>query len=587
VTTAPFQGLEPGAELVVPAHPSLGESETTSTYVTAEAVPVFVVCRFKTAEGKTFRQGHPTDDGGWAWNLEGVEPLLYRWDEVAAFLDAGSPGPLYIVEGEKDADRLRAWLHEHGRAGVVTTNPMGAGAWRPEYTDALRGARLVIVIADNDEPGRKHAHAIAAELRPHVDELVLLRPALDQAKADLSDHLDAGLTLDELVPLEEPGEADVARPARLWLRSAGDLLRRDDPGPTPFLVDELLVDRAIFALQGQGKVGKTWTILELARAIVTGSRAFGRFDVAEPGPVIVLLEESGETALHRRLDALMRGNGQAPDDFDALFYGANLGIKLDDPAWRERLVAAAVELRPRAVFLDPLVRMKGAGRDENVQLEIGVVLETIVEVREASGAACGFAHHTGHDGRHLRGSSDLEAFWESKLVVAKEDDGRRTVKSEHREAEAGPTWHYRLAWDGETRTVRLRGEDDPKRAEVEEELRKDPTASATAIYDKVGGRKKDVLELVKDVREQLSFEDSSEAGSGSREPAGTGKGGHPTAPGSPEGDTSRRDVPSGTGTGAGGSGAFPDPSEVERLLERHADIADDAGGRRQEGDPKR
>jgi RecA-family ATPase len=293
--------------------------------------------------------------------------------------------------------------------------------------------------------------------------------------------------------------------AREWLRSAGDLLAGDDPGPTPWLVDDLIVDGAIFAIQGAGKVGKTWTILELARAIVTGVPAFGRFTVPDPGPVIVLLEESGERALHRRLDALMRGNAQVPEDFDHLYYGANLGIKLDEERWRERLLAAARELHPRAVFLDPLVRMKGA-RDENSQAEMIPVLDTVLALRQESGTAPGFAHHTGHNGKHLRGSSDLEAFWESKLTVTKTDDGSRRITSEHREAESGSAWSYRLGWDQETRSLRLRAGDDQKRKEVADYLREHPEASGNEVFKTVGGTRSDVLALVKELREQQTLE---------------------------------------------------------------------------------
>ena len=41
-------------------------------------------------------------------------------------------------------------------------------------------------------------------------------------------------------------------------------------------------------------MGKTWVLLEFAVSIVTGRPAFDRYEVASPGPVIVVLEESGE-----------------------------------------------------------------------------------------------------------------------------------------------------------------------------------------------------------------------------------------------------------------------------------------------------
>jgi hypothetical protein len=50
--------------------------------------------------------------------------------------------------------------------------------------------------------------------------------------------------------------------------STFDHLAEADPGPTPMLVEELLVGGSLAAIQGQPKTWKTWLELELVRAIV-------------------------------------------------------------------------------------------------------------------------------------------------------------------------------------------------------------------------------------------------------------------------------------------------------------------------------
>ena len=57
----------------------------------------------------------------------------------------GAAHPVFIVEGERDV----LTLNELGI--VATTNPGGAGQWRPEFSENLRGAD-VILVPDNDEP---------------------------------------------------------------------------------------------------------------------------------------------------------------------------------------------------------------------------------------------------------------------------------------------------------------------------------------------------------------------------------------------------------------------------------------------------
>ena len=97
-------------------------------------------------EPKGFSQRQPDGNGGWLWNLQGIEPVLYRLPEVIEAIRSGET--IYLVEGEKDADRLVS-------LGLTATcNPMGAQKWQDSYSETLRGASVVIV-PDADEPGRK------------------------------------------------------------------------------------------------------------------------------------------------------------------------------------------------------------------------------------------------------------------------------------------------------------------------------------------------------------------------------------------------------------------------------------------------
>ncbi len=98
---------------------------------------------------------------------------------------------VWVCEGEKDADRLGSYDL------VTTTNPMGAGKWRDEYSETLCG-RAVAILPDNDEPGRKHAREVAQSLQGKaVSVKVVELPGLPQ-KGDVSDWLDAGGTVERL-----------------------------------------------------------------------------------------------------------------------------------------------------------------------------------------------------------------------------------------------------------------------------------------------------------------------------------------------------------------------------------------------------
>jgi AAA domain len=151
-----------------------------------------------------------------------------------------------------------------------------------------------------------------------------------------------------------------------WLLDAAELLGRGDPGPTPWLVENLIVDRALTAVVGRWKTTKSYGVLDMCIAIATGRDAFGVFSVPVPGPVVFVNEESGEAALWRRLDALCRGRAIPTDELRGrLYVAANKRIKLDDEAWQAEILAEGLHLRPRLFVFDPLAR--GSAHSEAVR----------------------------------------------------------------------------------------------------------------------------------------------------------------------------------------------------------------------------
>jgi 5S rRNA maturation endonuclease (ribonuclease M5) len=142
---------------------------------------------------KDFRQRRPDGHSGWIWNLEDTRRIPYRLRELREAV--ATKKPVIIVEGEKDVDALRAWNL------TATTCPGGAGKWRAEYNDHLRDAD-VIIIPDNDTPGKDHARGIARAIkdiaaRIRIIDLATCWPACPE-KGDISDWIEAGGTREQL-----------------------------------------------------------------------------------------------------------------------------------------------------------------------------------------------------------------------------------------------------------------------------------------------------------------------------------------------------------------------------------------------------
>lgn len=116
---------------------------------------------------------------------------LYRGDQLAEV------GTVYVVEGEKDVHALEAV----GASAVCSA--MGAGRAHKADWAALSGKHVVIV-ADHDEAGDKHAQQVAEQLDGLAADVAIVYAKTGK---DAADHVAAGYGLDEFQPAEAPEEA--------------------------------------------------------------------------------------------------------------------------------------------------------------------------------------------------------------------------------------------------------------------------------------------------------------------------------------------------------------------------------------------
>lgn len=121
---------------------------------------------------KTFRQRRPVS-GGWAWDMEGVERVLYRLPEVLRSKQ------VWICEGEKDADTL------FKMGFCATCNVGGAGKWLEGYTESL-AKKHVVICGDNDEPGQKHVKTVFDSIAGKVNTLRVVK--VPDTFKDVSDY---------------------------------------------------------------------------------------------------------------------------------------------------------------------------------------------------------------------------------------------------------------------------------------------------------------------------------------------------------------------------------------------------------------
>lgn len=167
----------------------------TYDYVNENGVLLFQKLRYVDEDGKkTFRQRKPDNNGGWEYSLGDVPKVLYNLPAVMSAKKFNAS--VWVVEGEKDADTLTD-------AGfIATTMPGGAGKWLDIHSEPLAG-NVVEIVADNDEVGIKHALDVQKKLlEVGCDAQVWVCPA----HKDITDHLSAGNSIEDLIAYEEFSE---------------------------------------------------------------------------------------------------------------------------------------------------------------------------------------------------------------------------------------------------------------------------------------------------------------------------------------------------------------------------------------------
>jgi len=381
---------------------------------------------------KGFVQRRPDRNGGWIWKLDDTRRVLYRLPEVLA---ADPSQTVDVVEGEKDVDRLWAL------GFVATCNPHGAGKWRAEYAEALRG-RHVVVLADNDEPGRDHAAVVARSLgnvaaSVHVLEL----PGLPE-HGDVSDWLDAGHDSAALSAAANFTSHYIDPTLEVkFACDAADLLAEDGDDALPYLPllgrDGYIVEGWSHLLAGYPRVGKTELLVHMVR------------EWLDLGHRVVWFTEEPRTMWKVRI----KRRGSWPRGLPLIF---GLGI---DP--KELLDMMATT--PEEIVLVDTVRNLLRLKDETDNSEIARVLNPWIATARQVAKTPMLVHHDrkggGEHGEGIAGGHALLGAVDIALELLRDNHGvanRRRIRAFPRVIQP-PELLYERDHDG---TMRALGEPD-------------------------------------------------------------------------------------------------------------------------------
>ncbi len=321
----------------------------------------------------------------------------------------------YVTTGFLDESEIRdgllaacaTWAERDERKDVDTLNrALRAGVEAPRDVPPPRAAAVPGTVPEDDTRT--------------PDEVVVLEPAA---------HWIDGVW--KTIGEREDDWLDTEPPAQRWF------LTRDDGVPScPRGIVGMLV--------APGGRGKSMALIDLAICIATGRRWLDVYDIADPGPVAIILAEESEAEARRRLFRLARALELTPAEKALVrervillgLHGQDVALShvMNDqttPTATHAALSRLVRERSCDVILDPLVRFVPGAESNNVHANQAVLL--LERLAESEGRTVIVAHHTAKvarrdgnqgdtsDARGVSGLTD-SARWVANLSGTTEDD---------------------------------------------------------------------------------------------------------------------------------------------------------------------
>ena len=380
---------------------------------------------------KDFRQRRPDGSGGWTPNLNGTRRVIYNLPAVIA------AELVYVVEGEKDVETAK------GLGIVATCNPSGAGKWKDEYSEFLKG-KNVVIIADKDAPGRKHAREVAASL--HLKAFSIKVVEMPSPSKDLSEFVQsvgAACKTSDLqrliVALAEDApewKPDTPEPEENWREVFHSFAEFENSAPLSFAIEGFLQNNGATLIGGLSGHGKTLILLSIVKALLKGEGSFlwDYFAVKETASrALYLIPESTIEPFKHRLCMFGLYDYLASDRLLVRTLSKGPMPCLSDP----RILAAA---KGAHIVLDTAVRFSAEG-DENSAGDNQRGLATDIFALLGAGARTVIgAHHSPkpfasanvmHLENVLRGSGDIGAMVATAFGIKQIDREQNLIHVEN------------------------------------------------------------------------------------------------------------------------------------------------------------
>jgi hypothetical protein len=290
----------------------------------------------------------------WKMGLNGHSHTLYKLPELLQAIKEGVKR-IFIVEGEKDTDTLRA-------QGEIATTSGAWNSWKEEFKEYFRGyTGEVIILPDQDEPdpkrpgeapnGQKYGEAVfnsLADIVPlvyivnvtqgkditdflQVKTMANLETLITVARLSRTNQMEMEQFSDDFCMSAAEGKPLPPRPEgarekepeqKKWEPlediSFKDFLEKKYE-PIKFLVEGILPE-GLSILSGSPKIGKTFFALNMALSIATGEKTLGHLSTEKVGVAYIAMDEKDQY-IQEKLNCIreFQQRNVIPDNFRFIF----------------------------------------------------------------------------------------------------------------------------------------------------------------------------------------------------------------------------------------------------------------------------
>lgn len=189
--------------------------------------------------------------------------------------------------------------------------------------------------------------------------------------------------------------------------------------PIPFLVGDIIHEKAICVLAGLQESRKSWLMVDLALSLASGTKWLGKYD-CKRSRVLIIDQEREIDEMMRRADAIAKARGVIDDVLEGwLIPKASIQppFRLNvDPSYTqfEKLIE---ETRPNVLLIDSLKAIQSG--DINSSNDMQRVFERLKALRLKYGLTIVILHHE-NKGRY-------EAIREKQVVTAEKIEGSGVI----------------------------------------------------------------------------------------------------------------------------------------------------------------